>query len=69
MTSPIRPKHYAEFQQLGSFAIKELEALLRITTFFPQYTKCAAAHFAYLGSPARSAHSVPSSETKKEAPA
>lgn len=43
------PKDWAEFQRLDSFAIKELARLLLITTYFPQYTKCAAAHLVYLG--------------------
>jgi hypothetical protein len=32
-----RAKSYVEFQQLDSFAIKELAVLLHITTYSPQY--------------------------------
>jgi hypothetical protein len=42
------PKNYVEYQRLLSFAIKELRAALHITTYYAQYSKCAAAHLLYL---------------------
>jgi hypothetical protein len=43
----IEPQYYAEHRQPVSFAIKELAGSLHITTYYAQYTKCAAAHFLY----------------------
>ena len=44
---PLAPKNYVEYLQLVPFTIKTLETALHITTYCPQYCKCAAAHLIY----------------------